>query len=118
MVAPLMEAICERSQGRYSVPGMLERFAKGEWILWIVWDGSVRAIVGTELYRDVSGMKCCMIRFATGRQAATWTHLLREIEDWARGEGCQRLDMIARKGWARHLPDYKMTHVVLEKELT
>ena len=118
MVLPLMEAICERSAERYSVPGMIDRFVKGEWILWIVWDGSVRAIVGTELYRDVSGLKCCMIRFATGRQAATWTHLLAEIEDWARENGCRRLDMLARKGWAKHLPEYRMSHVFLEKDLT
>jgi hypothetical protein len=118
MVKTLMESIVERSNGRYSVPGMLERFARGDWILWIVWDGAVRAIVGTELYRDISGIKCCMIRFATGREAATWTHLLDEIETWARDEGCQRLDMIARKGWAKHLPDYKMSHVFLEKDLT
>ncbi len=118
LIASLMESISERSKGRYSVPGMLERIACNEWQLWIVWDGSVRAIVGTELYRDVSGMKCCMIRFATGREAAGWTHLLSQIEAWARDEGCARMDMIARKGWAKHLPEYRMSHVFLEKDLT
>ena len=118
MVRELLEKVAERSEGRYSVPGMLERFARPEWILCLAWDGSVRAIVGSELYRDVSGMQCCMIRFATGRGAAGWTHLLAEIEDYARANGCQRLDMLARKGWAKHLPDYRMTHVALEKDLT
>ena len=118
MILPLLESIVERSKGRYSVPGMLTRFARKEWYLWIVWDGAVRAIVGTELYLDISGMKCCMIRFATGRDAAGWTHLLDQIEDWARSEGCARMDMIARKGWAKHLPEYRMSHVFLEKDLT
>ncbi len=113
-----MEAIVERSKGRYSVPGMLKRFATGDWHLWIVWDGTVRAIVATELYLDVSGMKCCTIRFATGRDASGWAHHLDEIEAWARTEGCGRLDMIARKGWAKHLPAYRMSHVFLEKDLT
>ena len=105
-----------------SVGGMLERFATGAWHLWIVWEGgeagSVRAVIGTELYRDVSGMKCCTIRFATGHGASRWTHLLGRIEDWARQEGCVKLDMIARKGWAKHLPEYALTHVFLEKDLT
>lgn len=118
LVRPLMESVAERSKGRWSVPGMLERIATGDWLLWIVWDGSVRAIVGTELYLDVSGMKCCMIRFATGREASGWTHLLDEIEEFARAEGCGRIDMIARKGWAKHLPAYRMSHVFLEKDLT
>lgn len=118
LVAPLMEKIVERYQGRFSIPGMLEHFARAEWQLWVVWDGSVRAIVGTELYREVSGLKCCKIQFATGREAAGWTHLLGQIEAWARDEGCARMDMIARKGWAKHLPEYKMTHIWLEKDLT
>ncbi len=118
LVRGLIESVAERSDGRYSVPGMLELFARGTWVLWIVWDGDVRAIVGTEIYNDVSGMRCCMIRFATGREAKGWTHLLAEIEDYARANGCERLDMLARKGWAKHLPDYKITHVALEKDLT
>ena len=118
MVQGLLESVVERSNGRYSVPGMLQRFATKDWILWIVWDGSVRAVLATELYHDISGMLCCTIRFATGKGAAGWTHLLSEIEDWARANGCQRLDMLARKGWAKHLPEYTMSHIMLEKDLT
>ncbi len=117
LVLPLLEAIVARSDGRYSVPGMLEQFARENWQLWIVWDGSVRAIVATELYFDVSKMKCCTIRFATGRGAAGWSPLISQIEDWARDEGCVKIDMTARKGWARHLPAYKLSHVFLEKGL-
>ncbi len=117
IVLPLLEAIVARSDGRYSVPGMLEQFARGNWQLWIVWDGSVRAIVATELYHDVSKMKCCTIRFATGRGAAGWSPLISQIEDWARDQGCVKIDMTARKGWARHLPAYKLSHVFLEKGL-
>ena len=99
------------------MPGLLERFVRGEWQLWLVWDGTPRAIVGTELYVEMTGLKCCMIRFCTGGGAAEWSHLLGKIEAWARDEGCTYLDMLARKGWAKHLPDYKLTHVELQKEL-
>ena len=118
MILPLMESVAERSKGKFSVPGILEAIACQRWQLWIVWDGSVRAIVATELYRSPSNMKCCTIHFATGREAAGWTHHLDEIEVWAREEGCARIELIARKGWAKHLPAYKMSHVFLEKDLT
>lgn len=42
VVRGLLEAVAERSGGRWSVSGLLERFVRGEWQLWIVWDGSVR----------------------------------------------------------------------------
>ncbi len=117
MIADLLAGVIDRSNGRYSAEGVLDHLTSQRWTLWVVFDGEPRAIVATELYLDVSGIKCCMIRFCTGRDAAEWTHLLARIEAWARAEGCSKLDMIARKGWARHLPDYKMTHILLEKDL-
>lgn len=117
MVRGMLEGVAERSRGRWSVAGMLDRFVRGDWQLWLVWDGRPRAVVATELYLEMTGMKCGMIRFCTGSGAPEWSHLLSRIEDWAREEGCERLDMLARKGWAKHLPDYKMTHVELEKDL-
>lgn len=117
MVRDLMERVADRSGGRYSASGMLDKFLRGDWILWLVWDGTPRAIVGTELYLEMTGIKCCMIRFATGHGAKDWVPLLEQIEDWAREEGCTYVDCLARKGWARHLPDYRMSHVFLEKGL-
>jgi hypothetical protein len=112
-----LEGLAERSGGRWSVSGLLQKFVAGDWQLWMVWDGKPRAIVGTELYLEMTGMKCCMIRFCTGSGAPEWQHLLGNIEDWARLEGCSYLDMLARKGWAKHLPEYKLTHVELERDL-
>lgn len=117
MVRDWLNGLADRSGGRWSVSGLLQKFVNGEWQLWIVWDGKPRAIVGTELYLEMTGMKCCMIRFCTGSGAPEWQHLLSKIEDWARSEGCSYVDMLARKGWAKHLPDYKLTHVELEKDL-
>lgn len=117
MVRGMLEGVAERSRGRWSVAGMLDKFVRGDWQLWLVWDGRPRAVVATELYLEMTGMKCCMIRFCTGSGAAEWSHLLSRIEDWATGQDCERLDMLARKGWAKHLPEYKLTHIELEKDL-
>ena len=117
-IADLVAGVVERSRGRYSNRGVAQHLMSGDWHLWVVGvDGEIRAIVATELYRDVSGIKCCTIRFCTGRGSETWTHLLEQIEAWARADGCVRMDMIARKGWAKRLPDYRLSHVYLEKKL-
>lgn len=117
-VRDMLESVVDRSEGRYSLQAILKRLLAKEWILWVIGDGStVRGLVITELYLDVSGMRCCMVRVATGSGAKELMPLLGVIEDWARADGCVKLDMMARKGWARHLKDYRMTHVVLEKTL-
>ena len=117
MVAAHIDSVVMRSRGRYSRKGVVERLLSGDWQLWLVWDGSVKGTLATELYFDVSGDKACTIRFCTGADAKDWVRLIDHIESWARAEGCKRMAMQARKGWAKHLTDYKLTHVVLEKPL-
>lgn len=118
-VRVLMDELIERHAGELSFEGIAKRLMAEDWILWVVTEnGAPRAILATELYRDVGGLKRCRIPFCTGDGARGWVHLLAQIEAWARENDCARLDMIARKGWAKHLPDYRMTHVVLEKDLT
>lgn len=116
-VRKLMLDLVDRDSGELSYDGVTRKLAAAEWILWLVWSGRVRAILATELYFDVSRAKRCRIPFCTGDGAQSWVHLLSRIEDFARSEGCEKIDMIARKGWAKHLKDYKMTHVLLEKDL-
>lgn len=115
-VRGLLIELVERHHGELSLKGIYQRLMT-DWVLWLVWTGEVKAVLATELYFDVGGMKRCRIPFCTGSGAKQWVHLLAEIEAWARAEGCKKLDVIARKGWARQLPDYKMTHVLLEKAL-
>ena len=42
-----------------------------------------------------------------------------EVENFAKEEGCDMMELIARPGWQRvlNLFDYKRTHVVLEKKI-
>lgn len=120
MVIDKLHDVAQRSRGRFTVPGMLENFGSGRWQMWIIWDASSeqpKAVFGTEIYRDVGEMWICGVRFLSGDDSGQWLYLIDQLEAWARANGCARLDMLARKGWARKLPDYKMTHVLLEKDL-
>lgn len=109
----IAERVVERSNGELSLAGIAERLLTGEWQLWVVVDGTYRAVLATELTKE----GIARINFATGRGAEDWKHLIDEIKEWARQQGCHHLKMLARKGWAKHLPEFKISHVMLEMDL-
>lgn len=117
IVAESLISVAERSHGEFDAKVMIERFQRGEWQLWVVWDGALKATLGTELHLTDTGQKQCSVRFCTGSNIDGWGHLIADLETWAKREGCQRLNMWARKGWAKKLPAYKLTHVLLERDL-
>ena len=93
--------------------------------VWIIWDKNQKktvdkyfGVVVTELIKRKLG-KVCHIYIATGRQRHKWQHLIKDIEDFAKAEGCQMMELIARPGWQKvlNLFNYKRTHVVLEKKI-
>jgi hypothetical protein len=84
----------------------------GSALLWLVWDGKdIQGAVVTELTTD----RVCTIVAYGGRMADL--HLLRELESYARAEGCNRIRIMGRKGWVRVLNKYRQPYVILEKEL-
>ena len=90
--------------------------------VWIIWDKTQKktvdkyfGVVVTELIQKKLGK----IYIATGRQRHKWQHLINDIEDFAKAEGCQMMELIARPGWQKvyNSYGYKRTHVVLEKQI-
>ena len=76
------------------------------------------AIVATSIGEEPSGLKTLTIIFANGMRARNWAHLVSVLEAWAkRAHGVDRVDILARKGWVKHLPHYRMTHVMLERDI-
>jgi len=98
---------------------------QGKFQVWVLWDKEQKIItnkyfgvVVTELIKRKFG-KVCHIYIMTGRQRNKWQHLISKIENFAKEEGCEMMELIARPGWQKVLKifDYKRTHVVLEKEI-
>lgn len=114
----LVPSILERSRGRLTLETFVESIAKRETHLFAVWDGrEVLTIVGLDVSIAPSGLKVGTIRFASGKDSPRWIHLIADMEANAREVGCEVLEIIARKGWERKLPEYKLTHVFLERAL-
>lgn len=110
--------IVERSKGRMTERGLLDEILAAETQLWLSYrDGKPEAVVLTEIvnYPDT---RTCKLFAVTGHNRKNWVGFLPVIEEWARAQGCKAMEAFARPGWERDLPDYKRTHVLLEKDLS
>jgi hypothetical protein len=116
-VRPWIAAACKRSRGKFDENdiriGLLERDDQ----LWI-WRTETAYAVGVTRIVVHPKKKVCAIRLVTGRNRREWEkECIARIESWAKSQGCEAMELQARPGWKSVLPDYDMTHIVLEKRL-
>ena len=119
LLLPDLSKICER--GGFD-PDQTKARAKGGYVqLHMVWDDAEKAVLAvgvTELKVLDNGERQCWFLGCAGRERVRWQHLMADMEAWARDhQNCARLVLLSPKGWGRIFPDFKMTHVVLEKTL-
>lgn len=97
---------------------IVEQLKYGKRVLWlaVLDDGTIVAAMLTELFEMRSG-KVCKLMECGGSHLDDWKHMRFEIEAYAKGEGCDRVMVIGRPGWAGVLKDYRTTGVVLEKRI-
>ncbi len=119
-IAAELERGAGRSQGMMTMASIADGLRHDRLQLWIVL-GDDDALIGTGLTQlgfEPSGIKVCTIYLTVGAGMKDETGHLSEIEAWAAHQGCQRVQLWGRKGWARELKSYRMTHVILMKDLT
>jgi hypothetical protein len=115
-VEPLIAAAMRRG-GLGELADVARSVGNGAALLWLAWDGErVLAAAVTEL-RPINGEKFCVILACGGTGFTRFGHLIRGLEQYARAEGCDRMRICGRKGWARRLLDYAITRVIIEKKL-
>src|SRR5690606_17473040 len=93
----------------------------GRMQLWLAWDEERRIAKGcciTELIGGARGRHCNVVIVA-GAEFDAWETLVADIETWAIGHGCNRLEMNGRPGWERKLArrGWKKIRTTLEKAL-
>lgn len=115
MVSHLVERSCQR--GYSTADHHYGLFESGEQQLWVIGeDGDALAIVVTDI-QQYPAFKACRMMQCAGNDKKRWLHHLDDIKAWARSVGCDRMQAIARPGWAKVLNDFKRTHVILEREI-
>lgn len=116
-IAHLLEECTEG--GRYTVEDLVGQIEARDRQAWLVMQGKkIRALALTQI--SAEQFKTCWITHVTGDGLREWADAYLEIEEWARTQGCAKIEAIARTGYARFGKQYglRQTHVLLEKELT
>jgi hypothetical protein len=88
----------------------------GDQLLWLALSDHVEAAATTHLIKT-RGKPVLIVTACSGAESERWLSLRHAVESYARKEGCSRVRLYGRKGWARVLQDYSVEHVILEKVL-
>jgi hypothetical protein len=114
----MIAGACGRSNGRHTTQSIYQTLLGGTRQLWLVHhEDKIEACFVTEIV-IYPLTKRCHIVIGTGRGRGNWQHLANMLEGWAKEQGCDGMESIARKGWARVFGrwGWSMTHVFLEKQ--
>jgi len=117
-VYPLLSEAVKSNNGRYTITDLRRNLLSQDMQLWIIRAGeALEAVAVTEIVNYPS-RKVVRVNIGTGSNFREWIPLLSEIEEWGKENGCDGLESIARKGWAKvwGKQGYNQTHVFLEKD--
>jgi len=96
-----------------------QRLITGDMQLWLAWDGrKAHGCCITETFESVRGKGCNLVVVA-GLNFKKWRPLTKAIKDWARGNGCVRLEAGGREGWTRYVKSdgWRKVRTVIEMRL-
>lgn len=86
-------------------------------LLWIAWNGATIEAAASTRIATIDGGKVCTLVACGGGDRRRWMPMLRKLEIYAKAEGCSRVRIFGRRGWARVLKTYRVSNVVLERLL-
>jgi hypothetical protein len=88
----------------------------GNLALWVIHNGLIFGAAVTEL-RANKTTKWCEVTACGGKEMHRWRGLLETVEQYAKAEGCSKVRISGRRGWARVYPDYSEAWVTIEKSI-
>ena len=120
-IEPLLLKPLEIDGFAYMPKDIFDSLLKKKMQLWISWNvktNNVEAAIVTEII-DYPRLRSCRYFLAGGTNMKSWFNPIKEqIEQWAKLNKCQRIELVGRKGWVKWLKDYKQKHIILMKDLT
>lgn len=119
-VLPFIRRALEYDSGRYTEQRLFGAILQRDMQAWVAIDPEdgdrLVAVLITELI-NYHKKRACRLFLSAGDDLAAMLDHLPAIEIWAADVGCQSVEVGGRPGWSRALPGYRMTAVILEKEL-
>lgn len=119
-IGRMLEQACETNNGRLPVEALYQNLKNKDMQLWISVSDKhqIECCCVTEII-NYPNKKYCQVVIGTGSHFHNWVGFMRRIEDWAKQQGCDGIQSIARKGWGRVLKEqgWQQTHIFIEKEI-
>ena len=121
LVKELIQKACDYSDGFADAEDFKKWLEQGTMQLWVAWDNEekkVRCVCITEV-RQYPKYKVCSCKITTGNSFKLWVDFMDYVMEWAKEEGCRKMEIYTRPGWERILKPkgFIKTHVQLERKL-
>ena len=118
---PLVEQMISDAlirSNEHTANDILKDLISGDAQMWLAWhenDGVLGVMV---TYMQQTTLSCHLrIFLCVGEQRKRWLHHIESVEQWAKNKGANKVSAVVRPGWEKVLPNYRKTHVTLEKNL-
>lgn len=116
-INPLIEKVISRQQRGYDLRDILEAIARNEFQVWVD-QLPIRLLVITKITKKPK-LKECWISLASGAMPENWPEHSKQIEQWAKSQGCDEMAEAGRFGWERKLKSdgWEKSQTILRKTL-
>jgi hypothetical protein len=121
LVKDLIQKACDYSDGFADAEDFKKWLEQGTMQLWVAWDNEekkVKCVCITEI-KQYPKYKVCGCKITTGSSFKQWVDFMDYVMEWAKEEGCRKMEIHTRPGWERVLKPkgFFKTHVQLERML-
>jgi hypothetical protein len=121
LVKDLIQKACDYSDGFADAEDFKKWLEQGTMQLWVAWDNEekkVKCVCITEV-KQYPKYKVCGCKITTGSSFKQWVDFMDYVMEWAKEEGCRKMEIHTRPGWERILKPkgFFKTHVQLERML-
>ena len=121
LVKGLIQKACDYSDGFADAEDFKKWLEQGTMQLWVAWDNEekkVRCVCITEI-KQYPKYKVCGCKITTGSSFNKWVDFMDFVMEWAKQEGCRKMEIHTRPGWERVLKSkgFFKTHIQLERML-
>jgi hypothetical protein len=97
------------SFNRADIDKLKEDIEQGKAQLWAAHDGSIKAILVTEI-ASYHNLRAVRVLYIVGQEMDSWFDMACEtIGNWAKSQGCSVMEATGRMGWSRYLDNKGFT---------
>lgn len=113
---PLLTPAIERN-GNHTAESILIGLKRADLQLWCAFEDGKMIMAGVTEIADYPKTRQCLLFLCGGERMDLWLEALPYVEQWALEQGCHKVRVDGRKGWARTLDGYRERGVVIEKDI-